>query len=317
MAYERYWEEVSPRLLSTNGTSDGSVGIADLNGFYVKQDVVLQSNTLPATTFQIKRIDVVNSQVWLGSKSEPINKYSNLSAFLVSESATIQAARQPKNSVPKDDQAQGTYETEPVVARRVVLVDGTGQKYTQENPLPVDATVSVVVPPLEVELDALTPPDQLSPDNVLIAGSEDGTKTGLKHAVRVDSDLDLRVGISDGNNKASVDNDGKLSVTDVDTQAAIADVITQLQAGGIILGTEDGTVSGTPRVFVNNLKTQILDSADREANFTYADFGTKDQRVTRIEYTSDTFPGVIVRRDFSYTLVGSRYRRDNEIWNII
>ena len=183
---------------------------------------------------------------------------------------------------------------------------------------------------LATPLEAFT----ATPDNVLFVGSEDATKTGIKHAARVDSDLDLRVGISDGVNKAEVTalnelkvedsaartslnniytilNSGTIKVDDDQTQTAINNVLTQLQSGGIIIGTEDGTPTGTQFVFVNNAYQQILTSHDREMEITYADFGTKDQRITQVDYTSATFPGITARKQFIYTLVSGKYRRDN------
>lgn len=84
-----------------------------------------------------------------------------------------------------------------------------------------------------------------------------------------------------------------------------------------IAGTEDGTAAGTVRHFVNNRRQQILASHDRVQNITYADFGTKDQRVTAITYTSPTFPGISAVKTITYTLVGNRYRRDDIIWSIV
>jgi hypothetical protein len=83
------------------------------------------------------------------------------------------------------------------------------------------------------------------------------------------------------------------------------------------VGSIDGTKTGTKYGFVNNRRQQILDSHDRVAAFTYSDFGTKNQRVTQIDYTSATFPGITVRRQFSYSLVGNFYRRDSETWTIV
>ncbi len=83
-----------------------------------------------------------------------------------------------------------------------------------------------------------------------------------------------------------------------------------------ISGSIDGS-SGTEYGIVYNRKQQILDSHDRLAAFTYADFGTKNERVTRIDYTSATFPGNTARVDYSYTLVSGSYRRDSETWTII
>lgn len=84
-----------------------------------------------------------------------------------------------------------------------------------------------------------------------------------------------------------------------------------------IRGTEDGNPNSDPYYLVYNQKSQILDSHDRIAQFTYADFGTKNQRITQINYTSPTFPGITLQRVFNYTLVGNSYRRDDEIWTVI
>ncbi len=90
----------------------------------------------------------------------------------------------------------------------------------------------------------------------------------------------------------------------------------QTQNPVVIAGTEDGTSGGTQRVIVNNLKNQILAAHDRLQSFTYADFGTKDERITAITYTSPTFLGHTATKSISYTLVGNKYRRDTITWNI-
>lgn len=84
-----------------------------------------------------------------------------------------------------------------------------------------------------------------------------------------------------------------------------------------LVGSIDGTKTGTKYGIVNNLRLQILDAHDRVAEFTYVDFGTKNQRIAQIDYTSSTFPGSTVRRVFTYTLVGNNYRRDDETWSIV
>lgn len=84
-----------------------------------------------------------------------------------------------------------------------------------------------------------------------------------------------------------------------------------------ITGTIDGTTSGTEYGFVYNLRQQILSSHDRQQEFTYADFGTKDQRITQVDYTSPTFPGVTARKTLTYLLEGNKYKRDTITWSII
>lgn len=82
-------------------------------------------------------------------------------------------------------------------------------------------------------------------------------------------------------------------------------------------GSDDGTVSGTKFGFVYNLKQQVLAAHDRTAAYTYADFGTKTERVTQVDYTSSTFSGNTIRRTFNYTPSGNSYRMDSEVWTVV
>lgn len=67
----------------------------------------------------------------------------------------------------------------------------------------------------------------------------------------------------------------------------------------------------------DNIRIQILNSVDREQAISYDDFGNRNQRITQIDYTSDTYPGVIARKSFIYTQVGNRFRLDNINWTIV
>lgn len=82
----------------------------------------------------------------------------------------------------------------------------------------------------------------------------------------------------------------------------------------ITSGTVDGTPTGTERTFVNNKKQQVLSAHDLVAAYTWLNFGTKQERVSTIIYTSATFPGDTITRTFAYTLVGTNYRLDSETW---
>lgn len=82
-------------------------------------------------------------------------------------------------------------------------------------------------------------------------------------------------------------------------------------------GSIDGTPTGAKYGFVNNVKQQILAAHDRVQALVYADFGTKNQRVIQMNYTSPTFPGVTARKNIAYTLVGNKYRRDSITWSIV
>lgn len=230
-------------------------------------------------------------------------------------------------------------------------------------------------------------------NSLLSAGTENGTDIGVKHVLKVDSDLDLHVGISNGTNKAAVDITGKLSVKDIDslaslnsiltqlnsgvmkvdddatqilltstnsalasiltqltsgttsvndastqsiltniltflnsgilkvdddatqallvtTNTTLSNIVTQLQSGNMSIGTENGTPTGTQHVFVNNLRQMIMAAQDRVSIITWLDISDKrNRRVDKIEFTSATFPTLTVRKQFSYTLVGTEYIR--------
>lgn len=81
-----------------------------------------------------------------------------------------------------------------------------------------------------------------------------------------------------------------------------------------ITGSIDGSKTGLKYGFVNNLRSQILATHDREQELVYEDFGNKNQRITEIKYSSPTFPGRIATKIISYTLVGNKYRRDSINW---
>lgn len=148
--------------------------------------------------------------------------------------------------------------------------------------------------------------------------------------------------ITDGVDTLAVNADGSINVNDAAVLAALNSIDAGIPASlgqqtaaasmsvvlasdqpslvvnsGPIRGTIDGTPSGTAYTFVNNLRQQILAAHDRNQDITYADFGTKNQRITQIDYTSATFSGITARKTLTYTLVGTRYRRDSIDWTLL
>lgn len=86
----------------------------------------------------------------------------------------------------------------------------------------------------------------------------------------------------------------------------------------LMAGTENGQANGTVRYFVNNLRKQIMDSADRARAIVWGDFSNRKlRRVLQFNYTSGIFPGVTLRKEFTYTLVGNEYRLDGDAWSLI
>lgn len=321
MALAKRWERVS-QAFTANGTTDGIVTVSDATGFFAKQKVSLISDTQQPIELEVKKVFPTTIQV--GRLQKGIDDYIDISQFLTVDNARITANQQVKPSLQPDEIFNAAYQHDPAVALRNLLVNKFGVPVSViddgmgNQRIAVDATFGGTV---AVNLDAFT---KSPPDNAVAVGTEDGTKTGTKHAHRVDSALDLRVGISNGSNKAGVNASSELLVHDADVLAqviALTTLINGVIASGALqalnVGTENGTTSGVKHVFVNNARQMILATHDRTASFTYADFGTKDERITRIDYTSPTFLGITARRDFNYTLVGTKYRRDNEVWSIV
>lgn len=254
MAFEKRWAAIAPKAFTSNGTSDGQITVASTDGFKVKQSVILRADTLQEKTLQVKAV-LSETVLKVGLASKPIHEFENISNFTTALNATIEAPEQLRTAIPDKEYERAVYEEEPTVAKRVISVDKLGRPIdTVIGPdgkvrLATDAAVSVTG--ISVDLDSVTPPTRPDPDNVLVTGSEDGTKTGIK------------------------------------------------------------------RAFVNNIRLQILAAHDRIQTLTYADFGTKNQRITRIDYSSATFPGTIARKEITYTQIGNRYRRDDITWSII
>lgn len=233
---------VSPRPLTANGGSDGTVTVSNIKDFFVKQTIILTSNSLQPRELEIKRFIDKNS-FKVGPKGQTIRTYSDVSDFLVSDNAFISAPEQDRPGIKPDEIRRAVYAEEPVVAERSILVDEYGDYYGQDNPLPTSATF-----------------------------------TG-----------DINVKLTDEPIKIS--------------------------------GTENGQPNGAEFPFVNNILQQILKAKDRIGTITYADFGTKNQRITQITYTAASIGvgvGFTAVKTFTYTLVGNKYRRETPgDWSLV
>lgn len=68
---------------------------------------------------------------------------------------------------------------------------------------------------------------------------------------------------------------------------------------------------------VDNLREKILKATDLVQAYTWADFGTKNERITRIDNSAASVGIQIARQNFSYTLTVGSYRLDNITWSIV
>ncbi len=144
MAIEKKLKAVPPRPLTANGGTDGKVTIADTIGFKVKQQVILFSGPAGNLRVEVKRVES-STVLYVGPIGKHINDRTDVSAYTVVDGSTISAEEQQRPNVPEQEVERLTYEEEPVVARRVMVVDEYGDPITDTNPMPVDATVDVQV----------------------------------------------------------------------------------------------------------------------------------------------------------------------------
>lgn len=152
MSFERNWSAISPQPFLADGGDWGLVTIANTAGFRVKQAAYLLSNTLPSLPVQIKRV-LSDTQLIVGTiNNAQIGQWPplNINNYLLADAASIGAEMQFKSVLKPEDVATLTYEAEPVVARRVVLVDQYGNIYSDTNPLPATFTGTISIGSVEI-----------------------------------------------------------------------------------------------------------------------------------------------------------------------
>jgi hypothetical protein len=142
--FEKRLAAVPPQLLTGNGPQLGQITVADASLYKVKQVIHIQSTTATPQAFEIKQIIDIHT-MFLGPIGGNISAFSNVSAWLVADGAFIFANEQLRPKIPEQEVERATYEEEPTVARRVILVDPMGTKIDDSNPLPVafDGTISI------------------------------------------------------------------------------------------------------------------------------------------------------------------------------
>jgi len=184
MAVEKLLKAISPRLFTADGTERGQVTLASTKPFKVKQIVSIQSNTRSPAQYQVKRVDS-DTVLYVGPIGGKISDRSDLSSFLVAESATISASEQNRPTIPEQEIERLTYEEEPTVARRTILVGPLGEKIDSitdshgVNRLAVDGMFTAEVDvQVDVDIDgyydAANNPD---PDNIGIIGHTRSSST--------------------------------------------------------------------------------------------------------------------------------------------
>ena len=115
--------------------------------------VILTATGLPPLELEVKEIDG-NDNIQVGpfpnklgapGQNTGITARTNISAYTVALGATIFADEQKRPAIDNIEIVRATYEEEPTVAVRSIMVDPCGNLVGPENPLPVaiDGTMSI------------------------------------------------------------------------------------------------------------------------------------------------------------------------------
>jgi len=147
VAFEKRLKAVPLQLFTADGTNLGKVTIPGACAFKVKQQVILNSSTAGPLRLEVKRVDG-DTVLFVGPIGDHQHKSSildrtDISAYLIADGASIFAEEQKRPNIPEQEIERLTYEEEPTVARRVVVVDECGDKYGATNRFPVDAVINL------------------------------------------------------------------------------------------------------------------------------------------------------------------------------
>ena len=257
---EKKWTQVPKVALIGNGDKTGIVNVPDSSNYYVNQVVSLSTDGTNdnATNYQVDQV-WGPTVIYVRLVNQAFGSRADTSAYTVAGGATITAAKQTRPNIVSDEVIRAVFAEEPAVAFRVLNVDTQGNKIgSVYDPLlgvnggyrlAVDAAVTVSG--ITVNVDALNPPTQPTPNSILLAGTTTGTQGGLKVPIRATLDGNLQV-ITE-NSLITVPYDA----IGVNRPTGFVDVFSYYQGG--LAGTLVATVTNT----YSDLAHQLLISAVR------------------------------------------------------
>ena len=288
---EKRYLEISPKSFTADGTVLGFITISSTYRFKVGQSVIVKSSTQPDIKVKVQKV-ISETQLIVIDVSESVTtrKKLDMSMYLLADAATIELLEDKRPVIDLHEIQRQVYEEEPTVALRSHLVDWLGRSYDKANPMQVELSDgSISIGTVNAELE------------VQLSHKDNDPNTG---------DIADSVRIGDGVNELTINPDGSINAnTNITFPTGLA---TEAKQDTQITVLNDIN----SKIEAENIRQRILKAADRESYITYADFGTKNQRVTKIEYLTSTIPANTASKVIAYTLVGNKYKRDSINWII-
>lgn len=138
---EKFLAAVPAQSFTGNGTAGGLITVANSSLFKHGQRVIVAATGQTNQELEIRRV-LSATTFTVGPIGGGPNAFSDLSAFTVASGANVFSNEQPRPVVSADDVPRLTYDEEPTVASRMILVDKFGNRIDASNPLPTTASFS-------------------------------------------------------------------------------------------------------------------------------------------------------------------------------
>jgi len=289
---EKRYLPIPPQLFTADGTNTGTITILNTYSFKVGQLVILKSNTQSGLKVKIQKV-ISETQLIVINIDEAVTTKNKLdiSMFLLADTATVELLEDKRPVIDLNEIQRQVYEEEPTVAIRTHSVDWLGRPYDKTNPFQVqlsDGSINIGTVNAELEVQLSHKDDVPNPGDV------------------ADS-----VRIGDGVNELAINPDGSINAnTNIVFPTGLATEAKQ-DVGNTSLSSIDAKLEA------ENIKQKILKAVDRQQDLIYADFGTKNQRITEINYNATSVGVTVAKKTITYTLVGNKYRRDSIDWSIV
>lgn len=124
--------KVEKQPFQEDGTATGIVKVTDAGMFVVGHNITLCSDTQPNLELKINQI-VDLFTIIVGPIGKRIDCKEDISAYLLADNAAIFAKAQKRPSIPEQEVERMTYDEEPIVARRVRIVDRFGNDASSQE----------------------------------------------------------------------------------------------------------------------------------------------------------------------------------------
>ena len=191
MAIERKLKAQGPIAFVMDGGSNGLVTVQSTSKFKVKASVIISSTSLPDLTLEVKRV-LSKTTMLVGAAGNILNR-TDISAYTAASGSTIFQPEQDRPGIPFEQHQRASFEEEPTLAVRNVLVDPLGEFYTESNPLNV----------------------QLSDGSINIGTVNANLDVQLTDKESAFGALDYDITrIGDGTNQLKINTDGSINISD-------------------------------------------------------------------------------------------------------